>query len=119
MGGSRYRTTTHYAGGYDFSGRRLVRRSDGHSLEIRHSTRSGPEYTPTYLYDVTLSRYVSNLYSRPYGGAEFEWEAVRYEIIREGKCAVRIEERYRYRSGGSRRVDRHPAGSRQLGLFTS
>ena len=110
MGGS------HYVGGYDLSGRRLIRRGDGHTLEIRHSVRVGREYTPTYLHDVTEDRYVSNLYDRP-EGAEFEDAGLRYAIVREGRCAVRVEELYRYRKGGSRR--RHERHRQQLDLFTT
>jgi len=112
--------STSYAGGYDLSGRQLTRRADGHRLEIRDSERAGPKYTSTYLQDLTLARYVSNLWSKS-GRAEFEFEGIRYAIEREGRYAARIDELYRYKKGGSRRRDRDPVrrDRGQLSLFTS
>jgi len=111
-------TIISYVGGYDVEGQRLTRRSDGHSLEIKDSHRSGPGRTSTYLNDATAGRYLSNLYLRE-EQVEFEVEGVRYAIIRKGHHAIRIDELYRYRKGGSRRQDRESIRrDGQLTLFT-
>jgi len=118
MRGGERSTNIDYRGTYDVVGRCLTRRSDGQRLEIRVSRRSGPGYTPTYLHDATVGRYVSNLYQRP-DQVEFEVEGIRYAIIRESRQAVRIAELFRYRKGGSRRQDREPIRrDGQLTLFT-